>query len=310
MRLGRALLGATVLVGLALSVPTSVLASIGPYTRPIFDTGLTPTQAYGCTDRTDEWPSPPSGQTCDPGQHWHAGIDYGGSRDVASAWAGTVVKVVKNKPDGDDSTLQGNYIVIDHGSGQFSQYWHLKFGSILVNTTDKKHVSAGQKIAVSDDTGASDGSHLHFQLTTSKDENSPNYSLDPNNLWTTGGSGRVPWKHPATTWYADVCLGDTVTFVGSINNNGGRLWSATDDAYGRGRIILFSTDSSGETQTGQPVSHGGLGCREQPGRLRSGECGARWHRHVHVRPVWGWHRGSGVHQPLQLEAPLPALVPV
>lgn len=61
----------------------------------------------------------------------------------------------------------GNYLVIDHGGGEFALYGHIKHGSARVGRGDV--VKRGQHIA---DIGASGSSlmpHLHFQLQTDPD---------------------------------------------------------------------------------------------------------------------------------------------
>jgi hypothetical protein len=251
--LGRGLLMAAFVSGLVLGAPELVRASTGPYTRPFFSTSVGVSQPYGCTTNSAEWYVPNCDGKNDGVNYKHVGIDYGGSFDVASSRAGTVVTVVNRYADGDHSTREGNYIVIDHGDGQYSQYWHLKGSSISLGVGD--HVLAGRKIAVSDNTGTSTSSHLHYQLTTVNDRNKegPNYSLNPNNYWTTGGSGRVPWRAQFVSQTsgtnllggADVCPGQTVTYWVKYKNNGGLTWSYADDTDGRGRIILYSTTSSG-----------------------------------------------------------------
>lgn len=56
----------------------------------------------------------------------------------------------------------GNAVMIDHGNGLISQYFHIKDGGIKVKKGQK--VSKGQKIAVVGSTGVSTGNHLHFGI--------------------------------------------------------------------------------------------------------------------------------------------------
>ena len=60
-------------------------------------------------------------------------------------------------------TIYGNYIVIDHGNGEFSQLGHLKQGSVRVRVGDR--VRQGQPIAEAGASGTSLFPHLHYQLT-------------------------------------------------------------------------------------------------------------------------------------------------
>lgn len=63
--------------------------------------------------------------------------------------------------------LAGNYIIIDHENGEFSDYAHLSEGSIRVKPGDR--VAKGDVIAAVGNTGNSTFPHLHFQLVDSKD---------------------------------------------------------------------------------------------------------------------------------------------
>lgn len=91
----------------------------------------------------------------------HDGIDlvlwrgWGALSQVGAAWDG-IVKTVSY--DGS----RGNYVVIDHGGGVETHYYHLASGTVCVALGD--HVSAGQEIGQMGSTGASTGAHLHFQL--------------------------------------------------------------------------------------------------------------------------------------------------
>jgi murein DD-endopeptidase MepM/ murein hydrolase activator NlpD len=57
--------------------------------------------------------------------------------------------------------VRGNAIVIDHGWGLYSGYWHLSEFKV----TPGQHVKQGDLIALSGDTGRSTGAHLHWDMT-------------------------------------------------------------------------------------------------------------------------------------------------
>ncbi|HET9429122.1 MAG TPA: M23 family metallopeptidase [Allosphingosinicella sp.] len=59
--------------------------------------------------------------------------------------------------------IYGNYVVIDHGNGEFSQLGHLKQGSVRIRVGDR--VRQGQPIAQAGASGTSLFPHLHYQLT-------------------------------------------------------------------------------------------------------------------------------------------------
>ncbi|MFJ6517345.1 M23 family metallopeptidase [Streptomyces filamentosus] len=98
--------------------------------------------------------------------HKHSGQDFAVpvGTPVKAAGAGTVVKAGPN--GGGDGPAYGNAIVVRHANGTYSQYAHLS--KIKVHIGQK--VAAGQKIALSGNTGNSSGPHLHFEIRTT-----PNY---------------------------------------------------------------------------------------------------------------------------------------
>ncbi|MFC8899971.1 M23 family metallopeptidase [Streptomyces cinereoruber] len=98
--------------------------------------------------------------------HKHSGQDFAVpvGTPVKAAGAGTVVKA--GPYGGGDGPAYGNAIVIKHANGKYSQYAHLS--KIQVKIGQK--VGAGQKIALSGNTGNSSGPHLHFEIRTT-----PNY---------------------------------------------------------------------------------------------------------------------------------------
>ncbi|MFF7440951.1 peptidoglycan DD-metalloendopeptidase family protein [Streptomyces sp. NPDC008122] len=98
--------------------------------------------------------------------HKHSGQDFAVpvGTPVKAASAGTVVKAGPN--GGGDGPAYGNAIVIKHANGTYSQYAHLS--KIQVHIGQK--VGAGQRIALSGNTGNSSGPHLHFEIRTT-----PNY---------------------------------------------------------------------------------------------------------------------------------------
>jgi murein DD-endopeptidase MepM/ murein hydrolase activator NlpD len=82
---------------------------------------------------------------------------------VIAARGGEVVKVVKNNSDSTRKPGEENVVVIKHSDGTFGRYYHLTKDGALVSVGDK--VSQGMKIALSGDSGASAGPHLHFDVT-------------------------------------------------------------------------------------------------------------------------------------------------
>jgi hypothetical protein len=86
---------------------------------------------------------------------------------VFAAAAGTVSEVHDGEFDRNTTLLDppppANYVIVDHGGGWQTRYWHLRNGSVAV--TPGQAVAAGQKLGLVGSSGYSTGSHLHFALT-------------------------------------------------------------------------------------------------------------------------------------------------
>lgn len=98
----------------------------------------------------------------------HAGVDitrWCGYSTTATicAYADGVVTQLRDGVEGFDAERsEGNFVVIDHGGGYVSKYFHLACGTIGVSLYDR--VAVGQAIGYMGSTGYSTGAHLHFQL--------------------------------------------------------------------------------------------------------------------------------------------------
>lgn len=69
-------------------------------------------------------------------------------------------EVLKDTP----MKFYGNYVVIDHGNGEFSLMGHLRQGSVKVKKGDT--VTRGQQLAQVGSSGSSNNPHLHYELRT------------------------------------------------------------------------------------------------------------------------------------------------
>jgi murein DD-endopeptidase MepM/ murein hydrolase activator NlpD len=81
--------------------------------------------------------------------------------------AGTVVTAVDGVRDNEPGELNpdqaaGNYVVIDHGQGEFSLVAHMRPGSEKVKVGQK--VKAGQLLGLCGNSGNSSEAHLHYHL--------------------------------------------------------------------------------------------------------------------------------------------------
>ena len=95
---------------------------------------------------------------------------------IVAPGAGTIVAAMNDAPNEPAEptpesftkdpmfAIYGNYIVIDHGNGEFSQLGHLKNGSVTVRAGQR--VRQGEVIAQAGASGTSLFPHLHYQLVT------------------------------------------------------------------------------------------------------------------------------------------------
>jgi murein DD-endopeptidase MepM/ murein hydrolase activator NlpD len=90
-----------------------------------------------------------------PATGYHAGTDFGGSEGVpVFAPAAGVVALAE------PLTVRGNAVVVDHGLGVFSGYWHLSEIAVEVG----QPVVPGSLLGAMGTTGLSTGAHLHWEL--------------------------------------------------------------------------------------------------------------------------------------------------
>lgn len=94
----------------------------------------------------------------EPFQATHSGIDISSARPsgvtpVAAFRSGIVIAVIHS------NASFGNHVVIDHGGGLTSLYGHLANTTVIVG----QQVSAGTTIGHEGNTGASTGTHVHFE---------------------------------------------------------------------------------------------------------------------------------------------------
>ena len=81
---------------------------------------------------------------------------------IGAAWDGRVT-AVRDTMDGFSARESaGNYVIIDHGGGVVTKYYHLERGTAAVAAGER--VYAGQYIGMMGASGYVTGAHLHFQL--------------------------------------------------------------------------------------------------------------------------------------------------
>lgn len=126
------------------SVRTPTLAWTQPFTRPI--SAEYPTTSPFGTRRS---------YNGGPYSSYHAGQDFGSPEGVPvlAPADGTVALA-------DALDVRGNAVIVDHGGGVFSGYWHLS----ELRVTPGQAVRAGDVLGISGNTGLSTGAHLHWEL--------------------------------------------------------------------------------------------------------------------------------------------------
>jgi hypothetical protein len=101
---------------------------------------------------------------------------YGWGQPVRAAAAGTVVAMHDGQPDNvelgtvdkwggpkkeEPMSSYGNFVLLDHGGGEFTLYGHMRNGSVKVSP--KQKVAAGEALGGVGNSGASGGVHLHWE---------------------------------------------------------------------------------------------------------------------------------------------------
>lgn len=101
---------------------------------------------------------------------------YGWGQPVRAAATGTVVATHDGQPDNvelgtvdkwggpkkeEPMSSYGNYVLLDHGNGEFTLYGHMRDGSVKVKP--QQSVTAGEAIGAIGNSGASGGVHLHWE---------------------------------------------------------------------------------------------------------------------------------------------------
>lgn len=101
---------------------------------------------------------------------WHRGSDMArnGGCWINAAASGTVIKAQWG------SGGEGNHVVIDHGNGVWTRYYH---GAKNYAVKVGDYVSAGQSILYMGNTGYSFGTHLHFEIVINGVRVNPEYYL-------------------------------------------------------------------------------------------------------------------------------------
>ena len=181
----------------------------------------------------------------------HNGVDIAGGKEgkvnIIAAKDGVVVYPTASSPLNCPSNSDvknncgggyGNYIIIQHGDGNYTLYAHLYPGTITVKAGDS--VKQGQVIGKMGSSGKSTGNHLHFEIR--EGSNSGSSAVDPLNYiskdnpravftgdeffkWLDSWEGHSPIEGE---YYIVENIGDGVRTVGNgvtLEHNAGRFAS-------------------------------------------------------------------------------------
>ncbi len=90
-----------------------------------------------------------------PYASYHEGQDFGVPPGVPITAPGDGVVVLA-----ETLSVRGNAVILDHGGGVFSGYWHLS----EIKVTPGQQVATGDVLGLVGNTGLSTGAHLHWEL--------------------------------------------------------------------------------------------------------------------------------------------------
>ncbi|MDO8496029.1 MAG: M23 family metallopeptidase [bacterium] len=109
------------------------------------------------------------------GQTRHGGVDLKATHrtPIKAVNSGVVLLVAKN------FSLEGNMIILDHGSGVLSLYLHLS----KMNVKQGEKVNKGEIIGLSGSTGSATGPHLHFIIKVNNTNVDPLRFIDTMNQY-------------------------------------------------------------------------------------------------------------------------------
>jgi len=96
---------------------------------------------------------------------------------LVAARGGVVAAVRDTFPDGNDTDLHENYVMVRHPDGTVARYLHLTRRGALVAVGDS--VRQGQRIARSGNSGQTGGPHLHFDVQACGPNLPPAYNRLP-----------------------------------------------------------------------------------------------------------------------------------
>ncbi|MNW99290.1 Murein DD-endopeptidase MepM [compost metagenome] len=171
----------------------------------------------------------------------HKGMDIAAptGTPVQATKAGKVVAT------GYDADGAGNFVVVDHGGGVKSKYFHLN----EINVKEGQDLKAGQQLGTVGTTGDSTGPHLHFEVHINGE------AVDPEPLL----RGEAPVTPPPEAGYSSAGDSSSSSLGGGSRSGlglpGGSSGGSSGTSATRGGS---SSGSSGSTSSGSSVGSPGF----------------------------------------------------
>jgi len=152
-------------VGQILVVPDGVVPDVQPWS-PTSGLARVLTPDAGVVSATGSWIWPASGRITQRYLAWHKGIDIANKSGGAILAADSGRVVVAGWVD---NVGYGNRVMVDHGNGYQTLYAHMSKISVRVGQSVKR----GDVLGTMGSTGRSTGTHLHFEIRTSRGNINP-----------------------------------------------------------------------------------------------------------------------------------------
>jgi murein DD-endopeptidase MepM/ murein hydrolase activator NlpD len=161
----------------------------------------------------------------------HNGLDYstGAGRAVLAAASGTVIYYYYNTNSSAGNIDSG--LIIDHGNGYQTAYWHMDPISVRMGDT----ITKGQVVGLSGNIGRSSGAHLHFGVKTNNTK-----WIDPYGWWSTT-STTDPWGDSRWLFGSGLIANDREASMQFFYRS---YWSHDSAGYGNGSTYTLNVNSA------------------------------------------------------------------
>jgi hypothetical protein len=199
--------------------------------------------SYQVTQTPGIYETCPGNSHCTQPDYWAYDFGLFTGNTVSAVHTGTVIRAqFGNTAGGCSSAYQydANYVVLDHGDGYSSIYWHLQYNSAQVSLNQL--VYQGHPLGGADTTGWACGTHLHFAVETTPpasvnvtdsvqvifdDAGEPGYGTSP----VSGNRNQFSAQYLGGSEWVTLSPGQRHTTVGQWKNTGWDLWRFSQSGY-------------------------------------------------------------------------------